>query len=275
MLVDFSHNFTENTGVDSDYNPVRSIYSVADRNIVLSANYQSRIENAFSKSRYKFSLHILDCNINNKFLDMSRQIQIASRSVKGSSIKKHKDVITVLYSNNISGFRIPLTPWILAHRIHHAKVFTFNDNANTIFQFGDIAEINFDIRNIITDIFDYCIDGYNKSTHVKFDRRYNSSILHRFFIELLTMRSARDGYLNIGDIQAELLAQHIINGKIMLNRFNDINFDRFYKDHSNNMYPVIAKHRVSIDSLIEKLELMLDQLCTHSLDLIVGKKIIL
>lgn len=272
MLVDFSHNFTEKTGVDTEYKPTWSIYSDADRNIVLSDNYQSRIEKAFSKSRYKFSLHILDCNTENKSFNFSKQIKIASNSIKGQSIKKYKDIITVLYSHNISGMRIPLTPWILAHRIFHSVQITGDRSTKFISTSYDHIGNN-EVKKLLTFIFNLIVDGHWPYFSYR-PAIYPIAILEDLLVALLTMRSARDRVnLNKLDLLPEMMAQYIITGHIRLNRYVQINFKNLKNNHPE--FNFSDKHITSINYHVTELENLLNSDCKEALDSLVGKKLIL
>jgi hypothetical protein len=115
------------------------------------------------------------------------------------------DAVTVIYTNNSGTERVPMTAWIMAHRLGHAL---FRSDKNPSFQ-DAMHELESMAKNYLESLYDITITGLN-------DRwREEGNILNAFFQKIGTMKSARENNLRSDfEFIYELLAQYMITGKI-------------------------------------------------------------
>lgn len=133
-------------------------------------------------------------------------------NIRRKGVTPDPDSITVLYTNNVTIDNRPLTAWCLAHRIGHA----IQTEKSPYRQPSEIM-------SIIIDIF-------KQKGHVDLVNDVN---------DLFTMRSARNRVLTNGfDFFGELVAQHIISGRVRFNRLD---------------YQGIAEAEQKIDSIISEM----------------------
>lgn len=108
------------------------------------------------------------------------------RALTGLDVKASPDGITVVFLSNASeSFPMPMSPWIIAHRVGHAL--TDNPGPGSLTQ--RIPDQNDPIR----------VGGATTT-----------------FGAMMTTKSARQGTLVAGEAAAELIAQYIITGDVPL-----------------------------------------------------------
>lgn len=110
--------------------------------------------------------------------------------------------------------KLPMTPWILAHKIGHAIQDAVVNQKNDDQLSGKITVINRTVKNIL-DAHDYDGDGLPAEKPVQsWDRLFN---FPEYFPEILTMRSARSKKLrNAFEQFAEIIAQYLVTGKVTM-----------------------------------------------------------
>ena len=138
-------------------------------------------------------------------------------------IPEHEDGITILYTNNKGAEKVPMTPWIMAHRLAHAMARMTGMSGNrTISEYSEAERsINEVVNTILQDEYGY--RGPTKRGSYRDEREAQSfrrfEILRRkFFEEIGTFRSARNKKLREDfEFLNEVIAQYIITGKITFN----------------------------------------------------------
>lgn len=161
---------------------------------------REKICRAFAKSPFRFDFHIVPL----------------SHPVNHPQIQETPNTITVVFTNNITFDNMPLTAWMLAHRIGH-----------TVQLSGLFDKCEFDILRPILHLYDTTViitKPYRLGIKLQSDR-----VLERFVDSLLTMKSARDGIIGnrFGtEGLGELLAQYIITGRVRFNQVEGFDFDK-------------------------------------------------
>lgn len=110
---------------------------------------------------------------------------------------------------NITDRRIPLTPWIIAHKMGHA----LQDNRMK----NDNKDVDNYVRNI-DDCIGSLVELHNKEEGLRrsiFNYGYNADL------SFLTFRSARNSLNNHFEVFPEIIAQFLIQGRVITNGYND------------------------------------------------------
>lgn len=138
----------------------------------------------------------------------------------GVDIKPVEGVITVIFTNNAGGESVPMTAWIMAHRIGHV----LKTNFYKLFDLFD-REIDGILKTVYGEeppnrylYYGYGSDQYRER---ELRKQYSRNILlkNRLLSAVGTMRSAREGrILNYFEFVYELFAQYVFSGNIKLNK---------------------------------------------------------
>lgn len=190
-------------GTGTSYKPI-------DRKLLSNENHIKRIVKAFQKTPFDFKVYFVDSNYfynaapNNveHAMDVFKVQNVAEYQVDDSKLKftGEPNVIKVVLMSNAAGDDdfMPMTPWILAHKIGHGVLENDLDSTN---------EIGYFIKK---EIF-------------KWDQaEHGWQLVPKRFIKgnYFTFKSARgegDLSLNIFDeLVTELVAQYLIQGKATL-----------------------------------------------------------
>jgi hypothetical protein len=115
------------------------------------------------------------------------------------------DTITVVYTNNTGVDRVPLTPWILAHRIGHAIRIR-----NSVWDWVS-AQVIRSFNEILQDYYGVNIPNIRLMSAAP-------EVYQAFFNAIGTMRSARQNAITRPyEFMYELLAQYINSGSVKFN----------------------------------------------------------
>lgn len=155
-------------------------------------------------------------------------------------IDRKPDAINVVYTNNVTTDQnwIPMTPWIMAHRIGHALISAatvFDDPSYTTLD-GPEAQLFVDLEDLYVDAFkglpilDFRMAAYDRRKsiaayirqHKEFTSMSGVGTYHVGFMatHLFTMKSARERMIsNELDVFAEAFAQFLITGQFRMNRW--------------------------------------------------------
>jgi len=147
------------------------------------------------------------------------------------SIKANPNAITVVFVGNVGAEKIPMTPWIIAHRIAHAVSSARGGGGGEHRKFIDQIEREF---------FELLKTNYNfekKSTYgMDVPSRYtvgNDEALRMLFNAIGTMRSARKGLVSRpNEFHHEVFAQYLLGKKVQDDEYDDpssVNFNSLPK----------------------------------------------
>lgn len=135
--------------------------------------------------------------------------------------------INIVYTNNggNSRFFIPMTPWIMAHRMGHIQMLAYQNHKlmDHTLEWG---------TNILRDLYDYefsfdgrpTVDVWNTKLRPYVKKPHaDARVFHGLFVHLLTTRAARDHHVTPWfEYYSEWMAQYI--------RFNRLKMPEFLPD---------------------------------------------
>lgn len=130
----------------------------------------------------------------------------------------HTDAITVIFTNNIGIDKVPLTPWMISHRIGHVL-------QRAQFKSVEIKnEWNFMLKNMIQTL-NSCF-GFNFKNQSDFYNINNDKTTKKKLLKLLnglgTFRSARRNEIDRPlEFIYECFAQYIVHGSLEFNPLDD------------------------------------------------------
>lgn len=124
-----------------------------------------------------------------------------------------EDAINVIFVGNRGANRIPMTPWIMAHRIGHALQASSRWGGRRQDSWGDYeSDVEMFFKDILSNVYDWDIRGRS----FWFGDNNQEKMLAKFFESIGGMRSARQR--NLGgrpyEFMYEMFAQFIITGRL-------------------------------------------------------------
>jgi len=134
-------------------------------------------------------------------------------------IPQHEDGITILYTNNKGAEKVPMTPWIMAHRLAHAMARGKWQGGRDINEYSEAERsINDTVADILKTSYGYTPPSTDKYGNDRTSTVRYEKIRKKFFEEIGTFRSARNKKLRADfEFLNEVIAQYIITGKITFN----------------------------------------------------------
>jgi len=195
---------------------IEKIKSTIAKNIDINFNLY------FIKSK-KASQHVEVGEVNkNKLQEMISDVDVSQ------ILQNMEDTITVVFTNNVGVEKVPLTTWMIAHRISHV-LFRYSYN-NTYRQ----KTIDIVRREIVNGLNGFLQTHFNISVDRNFDNLKERRKLLKILNKLGKFRSARENKINRPfEFLHELLAEYLITGEISL---NDIANDEPYTYELNNIF---------------------------------------
>ena len=161
-----------------------------------------KLRNAWSKVSQTFDMYFLkDKGTRSSFLQ--GEVDESYLKKLGVDIPINRDNITVIFSNNLGGDRVPMTPWVVGHRFGHG-VFQLD----TFQRF--VQHVERDFREILETVY-----GREKQGGVYGYDAEHDRLMKQIMMSFGTMRSARTKNLsNYREFIFELFGQYIIAGEI-------------------------------------------------------------
>jgi len=181
-------------------NPRKYGYTKQDVGILNNPAGVEKIHKLWSNSKNTFDLYFIKSKDAYKHVEVG---EVSPQWVKENlkvDIEPKPDAITIIFTNNVGDQKVPMTAWIIAHRLGHAirRTDVFNDNF--------AKEITRDFYDLANQVY-----GIEKGSDI-YER---NTKLRPLALALGTMRSARKENLrNFNELAYELVAQYITTGKI-------------------------------------------------------------
>ena len=223
-----------------------------DRKLLMNPKAVEKIKRQWEKTPFNFDIYLLQIAYLNKpefreyglvrpGSDVALQIQLGLAGKEGGDavslndlppLPQSDDGITILFNGNYGVDKIPLTGWMMAHRVSHAvqrpdwngrrgrrmpEYENFIRSVNNMFReivrpYGAGEKLS---RYEPWPIRENVWDRYGRGERMTAERTY-AYIAN----QIGTMKSARDNRINrIGEFYHELFAQYLLTGKIT---FNDL-----------------------------------------------------
>lgn len=209
-------------------------FNYQDLKAMQNEKWKTKVYKAFSKTPYDFNIYLYNApegianigkqrypnspknfpvQVNNleKLSDFVgvREISLISQII-GKPIPNYETSITVLLVENEGAERVSLTPWIMAHRVVHALMYS---------SFPEIEEeIRFLYNNFINDMERVFL--WSKAYSEKMKQLYGNYERISYIAEILSkFKSGRMGKLsNSGEFIIESITQYLVTGSISYNR---------------------------------------------------------
>jgi len=204
-----------------------------DLRALKNPKWQEKVFKAFSKTPFNFNVYVYNGEEGNapvgklghsnvKVNDLSNLKDYVGiqpinviKNIIGKIPPNTNDSINVLLVENEGSERLPLTPWILAHRISHAIFYAgqpqvlWSDDTST-------QKLKFS-TNYLDRVYKYLI---NHVQNIMMYKRQNYATNVKNVAKLIgTFRSARTGNLsNPGEFLVEMMAQYLVQGSVKFNR---------------------------------------------------------
>ena len=175
----------------------------ASHNILTRSSEQGfeKLRNAWSKVPQTFDMYFLkDKGTRSSYL----QGEVDEDYLKqlGVNIPINRENITVIFSNNLGGDRVPMTPWVVGHRFGHSVL-----RLDTFQRF--VQHVERDFGEILETVY-----GKERQSRYSYDPEHGK-LMKQIMMAFGTMRSARTGNLNnYREFIFELFGQYIITGEI-------------------------------------------------------------
>lgn len=126
------------------------------------------------------------------------------------------DTITVIFTNNVADKKIPMTPWIIAHRLGH--VFARKNGV------AEWSNVYHQAERFLLEQTSMIFEYYGRSDYFPRHRRNmmgereKQLAFRAFFTKIATFRSARKNQIRDWfEVMNELIAQYLTTGKITFN----------------------------------------------------------
>lgn len=205
-----------------------SSYKEVDRKLLTSEKAVEKIKNKWRNTEYNFDLYFVNDKRVNKpefreVGEVSEQFVREEMKITTDEIPSfNPNNITVIFTGNYATQKVPLTAWVMAHRLSHALQ---RSNYNLF------MEINYNLINDIEQLLSlyneyspkkiakkFIYDRYQSDSFRKDSQKY----IKNAFYQLGTMKSARDKKLrDVFEFIHELFAQWLIEGSVRFNKIDD------------------------------------------------------
>jgi hypothetical protein len=192
-----------------------------DRTMLTSEKAIRNVRKKFGKTPYNFNLYFVNSakanrhtevgQVDMSWIEKNLDPQVAEALKKSPAADES---INIVYTNNKGDEKIPLTPWMMAHRFSHAAMRGKSSDST----WSHIGEAQ---RHLVSQIkqlmeyygrqnFDPRMGGYDADNR----KRSQQAMLYMFY-QMASFKSARDRNLREWrEIIHELLAEYIITGKV-------------------------------------------------------------
>lgn len=189
-----------------------------DRKLLTNPKAIKKITAMWSKTEQDFNIYLVNNAEANRHTEVGlvdRQWLDQNMPNTSGSINVNPDAINVIFTNNKGDERVPMTGWIMAHRLGHAFYrYTGRD------QFQDLHDAAEELRASAVMSMNMLFNARIKEGRY-FDAR-DDRLMTRFYEAIGTFRSARDGNIrNEGEFIHECFAQYLLTGKVKFNPIPD------------------------------------------------------
>jgi hypothetical protein len=189
--------------------------------------------------------------------ELMRSIQMAGCMPKAAAaylgVPVRPEALSIILTTNEGTARLPLTGWMIAHRLFHALEYA---GMTTVWNYYDHKPIEnaFDvIVSIFADLRRFCLDGL--------------AMTKTDFYGIGTSRACRTGNLsNPGELIAEGFAQYVLTGHLVLRRFTPAQAAR---------YEISPTSLDQVNQRIDDLQRVMEKHFQAMLDYVKGKAVIL
>ncbi len=214
-----------------DFSRNSSFRKKRDRTMIQNPRAIEITKKKFDNNENVFNLYFVNSKEADKFtevgvvtLDWLKQ-NLGDEVYNAVAPNIDNDAINVVFINNKGVENMPMTPWIMAHRIAHALGRTGGSRKRQIQTYDTVSDTIFNVTGQIMDYYGYTSMPDSEREHM--NRRYgysnadsknsrrNELILKHLFTQVCTFRSARKNEIRDWfEVLHELFAQYITTGNI-------------------------------------------------------------
>lgn len=253
-----------------------------DRTLVTNPRSVERTKKKFENTDTIFNMYFVNSPAANRHTEVGKVKPDWVKSNLGDEVynavmkgmEDEPDAINMIFTNNKGAERIPMTPWIIAHRMGHAfargggmrggsQTYTsasdmlISSLSNILDEYGlkDFPDSERKLQQ--RDNYSY---DYNERTST---RRRNELIMKHFFQQVATFRSARIGKIRDWfEVLNELIAQYLTTGKIKFNPAPQ----RFAAGRQGNFYTKEPEEVTEmLGTLARDMEYMIDDILSEAI----------
>jgi hypothetical protein len=137
------------------------------------------------------------------------------------------DSINIIYTNNTGTQWIPLTPWMMAHRMGHAIFQPEKESLDGLYTSWEVRKM-YDIDKYLSKTIDEILQVYNHyNAKIKYYNDFyrksigyiqNTTFINRLLCAIGTTKACREGKIDNGyEFIYECFAKYLITGKLKFN----------------------------------------------------------
>ena len=184
----------------------------SDRKMITHPKFVQHLTNKWARTNADFNIYLVnspEANRHTEIGEVTQEWLDTNLPQASKEIIIKNNAINIIYTNNKGDQRMPMTPWIMAHRFGHAvlasRTFGFTAGRPSTFR-SDFKDATDELKRVtIMLLAEY---GYNIDDRLKTN----------FYHAIGTMRAARERQLrNPLEFLLDLLAQYMITGSIKFN----------------------------------------------------------
>lgn len=180
-------------------------------------NYLEKIKHKWRNTEEDYDIYLLRSKEGNKYTEVGEIDEDFIKNKLHIDLQIDPNHITIIFTNNKGVEKVPLTPWIMAHRFGHALARKSGRRESE----GDYDNIYKQVEQLLA----YVQRKLYPNSVSRDDNIYNAGYFVRrekYFLHIAnalgTMKSARERKLRASfELTNELIAQYIVTGKIQLN----------------------------------------------------------
>jgi len=191
----------------------------ADKKLVVHPTNQIKAQKFFEKTPYDFRLFFSNISGTGRYSEYgvmnTNNIKEIFKDQADTIIDGHEDAITVVFVGNKGDSKVPMTPWIMAHRFGHAVQAT--DRMSGWSAWKEAEKMFFGSVNELLDEYYGKASDYGKVPKWNFTPEYNA-----LFNAIGTQRSSRKGEIRRPyEFLYEIFAQYLKTGSVEFNPLPD------------------------------------------------------
>lgn len=209
-----------------DFEKNSSIRDPRDRKLITNPKTIERVKSKFNNTEHNFNLYFVNMPKATHHKEVGEVSEDWVRENLGDEVMDKVDMasngINVIFTNNSGAERVPMTAWIMAHRIGHALVRVEGMNQYT--NSGNPMASAF--NDLIRHTSHILASGYGFRDSIlpeslpqliRADRSYQL-LYKNFWQATCTFKSAREGSMRDWfEVNNELIAQYITTGRTTFN----------------------------------------------------------
>ena len=211
-----------------DFDKGSSFRDKKDRQMISNPRFKDIVAKKFSKSYYTINMFFVNTPQANKHTEVGAVDLDWVKENLGEEVAKkvephyqEEGEVNIIFTNNKGDQRVPMTPWIIAHRMGHAFARRdMNWGRGSEHQFRAYKEVIDAIGDTFEIIFHdvYGVKSFSKRGGHGPDDRTSQLLMKALSHHIGSFKSARDKKLrDYFELYNELFAQYMITGDIKFN----------------------------------------------------------